>query len=69
MANEAEYETRIIRQFVGLTVEEPDDPKEPTILRLRVETNTGPLDVRIARIAASELTAALSTHPLTRGSA
>ena len=63
-----ERETRIIRSIVGVTSIPSDDPTKPTVLTLKGQTETGPLDVRITQIAAQELLAVLNRHPLARGS-
>ena len=69
MSNEAGYETRIIRQVLGIETIPPAHATQPTILLIKCETATGPLVVRLSQIAAVELAGELSRHPLTRGSA
>jgi len=67
--SDMKQETRIIRKVLGIEMVRPGDATQPTILRIKCETATGPLVVRISQIAAMELTAALNSSPPTRGSA
>jgi hypothetical protein len=67
--DEAQFETRIIRKFIGIKAATATDSTGAMILTLVGQTDTGPLDVRITQIAAQELLAVLSTHPQVRGSA
>jgi hypothetical protein len=69
MADEAQYETRVIRQVLGIETVPPAHATQPIILLIKCETATGPLVVRLSQIAAVELAGALNRHPLTRGSA
>ena len=69
MADEAQFETRVIRRVLGIETVLPEDATQPTILLIKCETETGPLVVRLSQIAGVELAGALNRHPLTRGSA
>ena len=63
-------ETPVIRKFVGIrpVIVQSEDATQSTILLVDMETEIGPLVLRVTEIAAVELTAALNKHPLTRGS-
>jgi hypothetical protein len=62
-------ETRLIKAVAGIQTAPHPDATQPTILRIIVGTETGPMVLRISQIAAVELTSELSKNPLTRGSA
>jgi hypothetical protein len=66
---ELDTETRTVRKIRHVETVRPEDATQPTILRITTETATGPMALRISRHAAEELTVALNTHALTRGSA
>ena len=62
-------DTWTVKKFIAIRpVIEPDDPTQPKILPIEVDTESGRLVLRVTEIAAGELAAALNRHPLTRGS-